>query len=128
MTLSCDREVGEEGQVLEHEGDPAPGGLEPDPRAESKSTRPPTAMRPSSGSVRPAMQRSIVVLPAPEGPTITVTPGAAANVASSWNDAGSAAGVALAESTWSSGGAGGWPIGRGVASRPVPRGAGGRRP
>ena len=69
--------------------------------AESKSTRPPTAMRPSSGSVRPAMQRSSVVLPAPEWPTITVTPGAAAKVASSWKPDDGPAGR-LRSWTWSS--------------------------
>src|SRR5215813_3806481 len=38
--------------------------------APSNSTRPSTEIVPSSGVSRPAMQRSVVVLPQPEGPSI----------------------------------------------------------
>src|SRR6266536_3246189 len=42
--------------------------------AVSKSTRPPTTMRPASGSRRPERHRRVSVFPAPEGPKSAATP------------------------------------------------------
>ncbi len=83
MTLSCTDRWGKSARSWNTKATPRRAGSSRTPRLESNSTWSPTAMRPSCGSLRPAMQRRIVVFPAPEAPTMTVTPGAARNRASS---------------------------------------------
>ena len=51
--------------------------------APSNSVRPSTEIAPSSGVSRPAMQRSVVVLPQPDGPSmVKKVPGSSAKLAS----------------------------------------------
>ena len=53
------------------------------PAAPSNSTRSPSRMTPLSGRSSPAMQRSVVVLPQPDGPSsVKNAPGSSANSAS----------------------------------------------
>src|ERR1700722_5409700 len=51
--------------------------------AESNQTTSPRTTRPLAGRTRPAMAASVVLLPDPDGPKSTVTPGGASNVTSS---------------------------------------------
>ena len=53
------------------------------PLARSNKVRPSTEIAPSSGVSRPAMQRSVVVLPQPDGPSmVKKVPGSSAKLAS----------------------------------------------
>ena len=54
------------------------------PRSGADTTRPPIAMRPAVGCSRPATQRSVVVLPQPEGPSsTTISPAGTSKLTSS---------------------------------------------
>src|SRR5581483_1212596 len=64
--------------------------------------RSPRMMRPRSGVTKPAMESSVRVLPAPEGPYRTVTPGLASKARSRVKPAeSSAAGKRLERVAWS---------------------------
>src|SRR5216683_5312284 len=75
------------------------------PAAASNSASPCTAMRPSSGVSRPAMERKVVVLPQPEGPSMAKNaPGSSAKLTSRTPPASRSVGFAkifVRRSTWS---------------------------
>ena len=71
----ADAEMREQATVLRDVADPALEGRAP--RRVPLTTVPPMRISPASGGSNPAMRRSTVVLPQPDGPTIaTVRPSA----------------------------------------------------